>query len=83
MRTEDAQKSSALHPSSTYYLPTKPIQQQQKTMQSVMKKFLYIHSRQLTENILNVSLRLNLDVEVERVQHKDACCWIFPLPCRP
>ena len=24
-----------------------------------------------------------LELEVERVQHKDACCWLFPLACMP
>ena len=27
--------------------------------------------------------RIGSGVEVERVQHKDACCWLFPLPCMP
>ena len=22
-------------------------------------------------------------LEVERVEHKDVCCWLFPLPCIP
>ena len=26
---------------------------------------------------------VNPALEVERVQHKDACCLLFPLPCIP
>ena len=36
---------------------------------------------QRVESIKNWNALFKL--EVERVQHKDACCWLFPLRCMP
>ena len=52
-----------------------------KTANCPISKELYTESPQ--EAITDPTHSYLCYIEVERVQHKDACCWIFPLPCRP
>ena len=43
-------------------------------------------SWELIQTLCDQDERIKLracELEVERVQHKDAYCWIFPLPCMP
>ena len=37
------------------------------------------HTSNLLSNTIGHSVCILAKLEVERVQHKDACCWLFPL----